>query len=295
MVVAAPPFDMIGSGGPKVLITGSAGQLGHELIATFGDRVVAAVDRNRLDIADRAAVLDAVMHLRPDVIVNAAAYNAVDGCETKADTAFTVNALGVRHLVDAADRAGSRVVHVSTDYVFSGDDGRPYTEWDATGPKSVYGRSKLAGELELRPSDLCVRTAWLAGAHGSNMVRTVLGLVADGAPLAFVDDQVGSPSFAADLAATLRLLVLAEVHGTYHGANRGQASWYEFVGDILEAAGHSRAMVSPISTADLHPPRPAPRPAYSVLDDMALRLGGFPRLPHYRESLDRLVAELNPR
>jgi dTDP-4-dehydrorhamnose reductase len=183
-------------------------------------------------------------------------------------------------------------VHVSTDYVFDGSTPTPYVEWDATNPISSYGRSKRGGELEVDPASTIVRTAWVCGAHGGNMVKTVLRL-ADRPELAFVDDQRGSPSFTADLAEAIRRLAVARLPGTFHVTNQGETTWYGFVREILELSGNDPDKVRPITTAELDPPRPAPRPANSVLDNAALRLGGLPLLPHYRDSLARLLKELS--
>jgi dTDP-4-dehydrorhamnose reductase len=186
---------------------------------------------------------------------------------------------------------GAHVVQVSTDYVFDGTKPTPYVEWDPTHPMSAYGRSKRGGELEVDPASTIVRTAWVCGAHGGNMVKTVLRL-ADRPELAFVDDQRGSPTFTADLAQAIRRLAVARLPGTFHVTNQGETTWYGFVRDILEASGHDPGKVRPITTAELDPPRPAPRPANSVLDNAALRLGGLPLLPHYRDALGRLLREL---
>jgi dTDP-4-dehydrorhamnose reductase len=188
-------------------------------------------------------------------------------------------------------------VQVSTDYVFSGDKPAPYVEWDPTDPRSVYGASKLAGEDEVRaglPGAAVVRTAWVCGAGGSNMVRTVVGLLAadPDRQLAFVDDQHGCPSFTADLAPALRRLAATRIPGTFHLTNRGPTTWFGFVQSNVAAAGRDPGQVRPIATADLDPPRPAPRPANSVLDGVAWRLAGFEPLPHWSEPLEHLVKEL---
>jgi dTDP-4-dehydrorhamnose reductase len=281
----------------KVLVTGAGGQLGWDVAAVCaaaGDEVVAATHES-LDVADRDAVYQAVLGLAPDAVVHCGAWTAVDACESDPDRAYRVNALGTRWVADAARRAGAHLCHVSTDYVFDGAKDGPYVEWDATNPQSVYGRSKLGGEHEvaaLAPGATVVRTAWVCGAHGHNMVKTVLGL-ADRPELAFVDDQRGCPSFTADLAVAIRRLVAARLPGTFHVTNQGEVSWYEFVRAILEAAGHDPAKVRPIKTVDLDPPRPAPRPANSVLDNAALRLAGLPLLPRYEDALARLVDEIS--
>jgi dTDP-4-dehydrorhamnose reductase len=276
----------------RVLLTGAGGQLGADLQQAFWADDLHALTRADLDITDRHAVEKAVDQISPELILNSAAMTAVDACETKTDQAWATNALAVRHLAEAAERAGARLVHFSTDYVFDGTAGQPYTEWDRVNPQSMYGRSKLGGELELRPGDLCIRVSWLVGEHGSNILKTILGLAADGRTLRFVDDQRGSPSFTRDVADLTRRLVDLGATGIYHGANQGDVSWYEYVGDVLEAAGRSRDQVEPIATADLDPPRAAPRPAYSVLDGAALRVGGLDPQPYYLDSLRDLVAQL---
>jgi dTDP-4-dehydrorhamnose reductase len=280
----------------RVLVTGAGGQLGYDLALhceAAGDQVV-ALGHGDLDVGDRDAVYQAITTVRPDVVLHAGAYTAVDACETALDTAYRVNALGTRWVADASRRAGSWLCYVSTDYVFDGTKLGPYVEWDRTNPQSVYGASKLGGEAEVAahaPGAAVVRTSWVCGEHGNNMVKTVLRL-ADRPELAFVDDQRGHPTFTADLAVSIRRLAAARLPGTYHVTNQGDVSWYEFVQAILESAGHDPAKVRPIKTDELDPPRPAPRPANSVLDNAALRLAGLPLLPHYRESLDRLVARL---
>jgi dTDP-4-dehydrorhamnose reductase len=276
----------------RVLITGAGGQLGHELVDTFDGYDVVAADHARLDVTDRASVLAAVTSIAPDAIVHAAAWTAVDACESDPDRAFAVNALGTRHVADAARLANAQVCYVSTDYVFDGTKPEPYVEWDPPAPRSVYGRSKLGGELELDPGSLIVRTSWVCGLHGGNMVKTVLRLAAEHEHLSFVDDQHGHPSFAGDIAGVIRRLVTERRRGTYHVTNQGAVSWFEFARAVLEAAGLDPARVQPIHTADLQPARPAPRPANSVLDNAALRLDDIPLLRDFREPLSEVVAGL---
>ena len=278
----------------RVLITGAGGQVGRELVTAFADHAVVAADRAALDVTDRATVLAAVTSLRPDAIVHAAAYTAVDACETEVERAYTVNALATRHVAEAAGRVGAHVVHLSTDYVFDGTKPTPYDEWDTPNPQSVYGRSKHAGELELlgTADATVVRIAWVFGVHGNNIVKTILRVAADQPTLRFVDDQIGRPTAAADVAGFVHRLVTDRRPGLFHATNQGAVSWYEFAQAVMESAGHDPTRVEPISTADLDPPRPAPRPANSVLDDVAVRLSGLDRLPHYRASLDRVVATL---
>ena len=278
----------------RVLITGAGGQLGVDLVATcrrHGDDVV-GLDRASLDVADRSAVLGAVTTVQPDVIVNAAAWTAVDACEGDPDRAFQVNALGPRWMREAAGLVGAHLVQISTDYVFDGTLDRPYREWDEPNPASVYGASKLAGEREAGPDATVVRTSWVCGANGNNMVKTILRLVEEHSSLSFVDDQRGCPTFTADLAPMVRRLAVERRSGIHHVTNDGAVSWYEFVREIVAETGRDPSMVHPISTADLEPPRPAPRPANSVLDNTALRLAGVPLLQHHRGPLRELVAHL---
>jgi dTDP-4-dehydrorhamnose reductase len=279
----------------RVLITGAGGQVGRELVDVFSAderHQVFAFDRAGLDIGDRDTVLGVLTAIAPDVVINPAAWTAVDACESDADRAMRDNALAVRHLADGARRVGARVVHVSTDYVFDGSKHDPYVEWDTPNPQSVYGISKLAGERELGADDTVVRTSWVCGFHGSNMVKTILRLAGEHDTLSFVDDQRGHPTFADDLAAMIYRLVVDRRPGVFHVTNQGAVSWFEFAREVLRAAGLDPERVGPISTADLQPPRPAPRPANSVLDNAALRLGGIELLDDFRTPLQRLVARL---
>ncbi|MCU1351758.1 MAG: rmlD [Acidimicrobiales bacterium] len=281
-----------------VLVTGAGGQVGREIVPLLAARGCDPVgyDHHALDITDRAAVRAALDELRPDAVVNLAAYNAVDAAESDPDGALRVNAMAVRNLVEACRSTGARLCHVSTDYVFDGTKDGPYQEWDRPNPMSAYGRSKAAGEQELRPEDLLVRTSWVCGQHGRNAVTAVLGLAAEaGRELTFVDDQRGCPTMAADLAATLVDLVTDEHTGTFHVTNAGPVTWYEFVREILQAAGHDPDRVRPISTDELDPPRPAPRPRNSVLDGAALRVRGLTPVRDHREALAELVAALQSR
>lgn len=279
----------------RVLITGAGGQVGRELVELFGTsdhHEVHAFDRSGLDIGDRESVLAAVTSLRPEVIINPAAWTAVDACEADPDRAYRDNALAVRHLADGARRVGARIVHLSTDYVFDGAKTSPYLEWDTPSPASVYGRSKLAGEQELGPDDTVVRTSWVCGFHGGNMVKTILRLAGEHDTLSFVDDQRGHPTFAADLARMVQRLVVDRRPGTFHVTNQGAVSWFEFAREVLRAAGLDPERVSPVATVDLQPPRPAPRPANSVLDNAALRLSGVELLDDFRVPLELLVSRL---
>ena len=247
----------------RVLVTGAAGQVGRELVDTFeadGHHEVIAADRATLDITDRDAVLGIITSNRPDAIVHPAAWTAVDACESDPDQAYLVNTLGTRHIADGARRIGAPVYYVSTDYVFDGTKDSPYVEWDATSPQSVYGASKLAGESEIDPGSAIIRTSWVCGFHGANMVKTILRLSQSHDQLSFVDDQIGHPTFADDLAAAIKRLVIDRRPGTFHITNQGALSWYEFAREVLEISGQDPDRVSPIATADLQPARPRPGP-----------------------------------
>src|SRR5918996_702884 len=217
---------------------------------------------------------------------------AVDACEGDPDRAFRVNALGTRHVAEGARRVSAWLCYLSTDYVFDGTNPEPYVEWDAPNPVSVYGRSKRGGELEVGADATILRTSWVCGLHGNNMVKTILRLAQEHEKLAFVDDQRGQPSFADDLAPMIRRLVVERRPGVFHVTNQGAVTWFEFARAVLDIAGLDPGRVRPIATADLDPPRPAPRPANSVLENTALRLSGLPLLPHYRDPLERLVRHL---
>jgi dTDP-4-dehydrorhamnose reductase len=301
----------------RILITGADGQLGRDLIDALSGRVpaggrrcallgpegpreglrheVLATDIGDMPVDDRTAVLHTFEAFRPEVVLHGGAYTAVDLCETEVDTAFAVNAIGTRHVSEAAARVNAHMVYVSTDYVFDGTSERPYREWDLPCPTSVYGASKLAGERECRPGSTIVRTSWLCGAHGNNMVVTALRLADGDGELRFVDDQHGSPTFTADLAPAIITLGLDRRPGVFHVTNSGATTWWGFVRAVLTNVGADPERVVAISTAELDPPRPAPRPAFSVLDNAALRLSGLPALPEWRDGLARLVSAITQR
>jgi len=259
-----------------------------------------STDIDTMDIVERTAVQSTIDAFRPEIILHGGAFTAVDLCESDPDTAFAVNALGTRHIAEASVRVGAHLLYVSTDYVFDGTLDRPYVEWDEPSPRSVYGRSKLGGEREVATvaggSATIVRTAWVNGAHGANMVKTILRLGRSDpkSTLRFVDDQRGCPTFTADLAKAIVRLAFDRRPGTFHVTNAGETTWFGFAQATLAAAGMDPGRVEPIATADLDPPRPAPRPANSRLDNAALRLSGLPPLPEWQDSLSRLVSALGP-
>jgi dTDP-4-dehydrorhamnose reductase len=281
----------------RVLVTGAGGQLGVDLVRcceAAGDEVI-ATDRSTLDVSDRDAVHGAISVARPDTVVNCAAWTAVDACEGDPERALVLNGLAVRWLAEACDRVDARLVQISTDYVFDGSLDRPYHEWDDVAPQSMYGSAKLQGEREalaLGAAAVVVRTSWLCGQHGANMVKTIMRLAGQHPELAFVDDQIGHPTFTSDLAPMIRRLAVDRRSGVHHVTNQGATSWYGFAREVVAAMGKNPEMVRAITTADLQPPRPARRPANSVLDNAVLRMAGLPLLRDFREPLGELVHAL---
>jgi dTDP-4-dehydrorhamnose reductase len=261
------------------LVVGCDGMLGQDLVATLGTapgaHEVTAVDRDVLDITDPAACLAAVAG--QDIVVNVAAWTAVDEAETHEAQAFSVNAVGAANLARACSAAEARMLQVSTDYVFAGDATGPYAEDAPPAPRSAYGRTKAAGEWAVRtylPSaSWVVRTAWLYGAHGPNFVKTMARLASERDTVSVVDDQRGQPTWTVDLADAIVRLVTSEApFGTYHGTSSGETTWFGFAQAIFAELGLDPARVKP-TTSDAFP-RPAPRPAYSVLGHDAWRTAG---------------------
>lgn len=285
----------------KVLITGSAGQLGWELqrSAPLGYQLT-AVDADSLDITDKAAVEAFVSELKPNVIINAAAYTAVDKAESEVELAYAVNQYGVEYLARAAEDNGSRLIQISTDFVFDGDHSTPYAPTDSLNPLSVYGASKLAGEraaLKHCTNAVILRTAWVYSSHGNNFVKTMLRLMDERESLSIVADQIGSPTWAGNLAKVIwQLCQHPDVVGLYHYTDAGVASWYDFAAVIQEEAvdkGLLTKMISlePISSSAY--PTPAKRPSYSVLDKSGLlSVIGFPAI-HWQKALREMLIDLS--
>lgn len=287
----------------RVLITGSTGQLGTELLRSTPAGVEAVgLSRSQCDITDAAAVEEAVSSIRPCVMINTAAYTAVDKAEEEPHQAFAVNATGAGNVARAARRIDARMIHISTDYVFDGNRATPYPPNAETNPVNVYGVSKLVGETEVISADpraLIVRTGWLYSAHGKNFMRTILAALQARRAIHVVDDQLGVPSSALDLASAIWSCVeLPRLNRIQHWVNEGSATWYEFAVAIREIALEERivesaAAVIPISTAEFG--SPASRPRYSVLDASNLwkALGGPPK--SWKKSLMATVAEFKLR
>jgi dTDP-4-dehydrorhamnose reductase len=291
------------------LVAGAGGMLGTDLVAALAARgePVTGLDRASLDVTDAGAVSDAIADCRPDVVVNCAAWTAVDDAEAAEEQALAVNAGGAARLAAGCAAAGARMVQVSTDYVFagdvvtgdpgrSGDDvGRPYAEDDVPAPRTAYGRTKLAGEravLDRLPgSGYIVRTAWLYGAHGGNFVRTMIKLEDQRPTLDVVDDQHGQPTWTADVASQIIALIHADAPaGIYHATSSGQTTWFGLAREIFGLLGADPARVRPVPSSTLS--RPAPRPAYSVLGHGAWVRLGVPPIGDWRTALHRAFPEL---
>jgi dTDP-4-dehydrorhamnose reductase len=250
-----------------------------------------ATDRSTLDLADADAVRRVIRQAKPDVIVNAAAYTAVDKAETEEPLAMRINADGPGVLAEEAKRSGALLIHYSTDYVFDGSKLRPYVEGDRVAPLGAYGRSKLEGEKRIRAAGcahLIVRTAWVYG-KGGNFIRAVLRQAGQGAELRVVNDQIGAPTWARDIARVTAQLLKRRAEGVFHVSAAGQASWYDVALEMKRRTGFA-VQVRPVSTSEYG--ARAPRPAYSVLDNAKLRAAGIPPIADWRQCLGVYLDEL---
>jgi dTDP-4-dehydrorhamnose reductase len=278
------------------LVTGAGGMLAHDLVPMLESRghEVTSVRRADLDVTDLEACLGAVDG--HDVAANLAAWTAVDDAETREPEAFAVNAVGAANIATACSRSGARMVHVSTDYVFSGEATTPYAVDAPIAPRSAYGRTKAAGEWAVQahcPDALVVRTAWLYGAGGPNFASTMARLAGERETLAVVDDQRGQPTWTVDLAQAIVQLVEADAPGgLWHGTSAGETTWFGFARAIFEELGLDPERVTPTTTEAF--PRPAPRPAYSVLGHERWADAGLDPLPDWRDGLRRAAPHLFP-
>ncbi|MFF4058498.1 dTDP-4-dehydrorhamnose reductase [Streptomyces sp. NPDC001668] len=282
------------------LVTGAGGMLGQDVLARLaqsGERFV-ALDRKALDLTDAGAVSAALEEHRPAVVVNCAAWTAVDDAETREDEALAINGDGPRHLAEACARTGAVLLHVSTDYVFAGDATTPYPEDAPTAPRSAYGRTKLAGEKAVLATErgYVVRTAWLYGTGGPNFVKTMIKLEGVKDTLDVVDDQRGQPTWSADLAGLLVELGLGALAGTapagvYHGTNSGETTWHGFTQEIFRLLGADPDRVRPTTSEAFV--RPAPRPAYSVLGHGRFAEAGIEPLRDWRTALTEAFPEIH--
>lgn len=279
------------------LVTGAAGMLGTDLVAALGRRgdSVTGLDRARLDVTDAAAVTAAVTRYRPDVVVNCAAWTAVDDAEAAEEQALAVNAGGPANLAAACGRAGARLMQLSTDYVFAGTSARPYAEYDMPAPRTAYGRTKLAGEravLDRLPgAGYVVRTAWLYGAHGRSFPRTMIALAGERPIVDVVNDQYGQPTWTVDVARQIIALAdSAAEPGIYHATSSGQTTWFGLAGEIFRLLGADPGRVRPVPASALR--RPAPRPPYSVLGHGAWQRAGLPSIGDWKSSLGLAFPDL---
>lgn len=277
----------------KILITGVSGQLGHDAAKTLTARGIPflGVGSKELDITDRDAVLRLFSEYRPDAVLHCAAYTKVDRAEEERELCLRVNADGTRYIAEACREIGAKLLYISTDYVFPGTGDKPWETGDPTGPLNIYGRSKLAGEeavRELVKKHFIVRTSWVIGEHGSNFVKTMLRLAETHDELRVVDDQIGSPTFTADLAPLLCDMLETERYGVYHATNEGFCSWAELAEAVFRLRGKN-VVVRRVST-EAYSAR-ALRPKNSRLSKSSLDAGGFKRLPGWESSLVVLLAE----
>ena len=284
----------------RILVTGSTGQLGLEVVSALsqsGHEVIAPLHRD-MDFLNPDAVADRTRHLQADWVINCAAYTQVDRAESEVEQAFVINRDSAARLAGAVAGYGGQLLHVSTDFVFDGKQSRPYREEDESRPLGVYGRSKWEGEEAVRsalPEAIILRTAWVYGVHGHNFVKTILRVAREGRPLRVVDDQLGTPTWARDIAVAIRDLIRKQAKGTYHYTNAGSTSWHGFATAILADATEAgfalkTTAVEAIPTSGY--PTPAERPAYSVLDTGKIQSLLTAPIPHWRDSLNKMLKEL---
>jgi dTDP-4-dehydrorhamnose reductase len=273
----------------RVTLFGASGLLGQDLVRELGGEQLTALSSKDGDLRDCARVRDVIRDSRPDWIILSAAYTDVDGCESNRDRAFAVNCEGAINVAQAAREAGSRLLFLSTDYVFDGTKQSPYQTTDPRNPPSVYGESKARAEerlLEILPEVCIARTSWLFGHGGKCFPATILKLASSRPEISVVNDQRGSPTFTRDLASALVQLCRASAHGIVHATNSGNSTWYDFATEIVRLAGLA-TVVKPVTTAEF--PRPARRPAYSVLSPDSLHAYNI-QMPEWQDALRRYLA-----
>jgi dTDP-4-dehydrorhamnose reductase len=276
----------------RILITGCKGMLGRTLMRRLTDHDLTGTDLPELDLTTPGPVNDCISALRPDAVIHAAAFTAVDRCESEPELAYAANASASANLAVACHRFNARLIAIGTDYVFSGDLDRPYHEWDRPDPMTVYGQTKLAGEEAVRchcPDHTILRIAWLYGPAGPSFLHTMLKLGGEkGDPLQVVMDQIGNPTSTDAVADAVQVIIDHPIPGVVHATCEGEASWYDLTRAIFEARGFSRG-IEPC-TSEVYQ-RPAPRPANSRLEKRAFRLAGCPAMMHWREALEKFFKE----
>jgi dTDP-4-dehydrorhamnose reductase len=278
----------------KIIVTGFNGQLGYDVVKSLkesGLKNVLGIGSNDLDITQKLLVKKYIDNEKPDVIIHCAAYTAVDQAEDNRDLCFDVNINGTKYLVEAADKNNSKFVYISTDYVFSGDNLKPYEVNDKPNPKSVYGESKYLGELETLKYDkhFIIRISWVFGKNGNNFVKTMLRLGKEKESLSVVSDQIGSPTYTKDLSKLILEMIKTEKYGIYHATNEGQCSWYDFAKEIFELS-NIQIELKPIATLEY--PTKAKRPMNSLLSKDSLVKNGFNLLPPWKDALTRYLNEI---
>ncbi len=278
----------------KVLVTGFAGQLGYDVAAELAKRGISfiAADKNEFDLTNKEAVKGFVGACNPDAIIHCAAYTAVDKAEEDSVNCYKVNVQGTQNLADAAAEAQAKFVYISTDYVFNGEKDKPYEIDDPTGPKTVYGLTKLEGENRVRHTcqkHFIIRTAWVFGKNGNNFVKTMLRLGSERESINVVCDQFGSPTYTKDLARLICDMIVTDKYGTYHATNEGYCSWADFAFEIMQQAGLN-ARVVPIPSSEY--PAKAHRPANSRLSKQKLIDSGFSPLPEWKTALADFLKDI---
>lgn len=282
----------------EILITGGNGQLANEIkgIINTGKSDIGKINTNNinsifygskeLDISNHKQVNDVINRVKPDIVINCAAYTNVDGCETDPDKAFMVNSIGPRNLAIECEKIGAKLVHISTDYIFSGNSNKPQKEYDLANPKSIYGSTKLMGENYVREFSskyFIIRTSWLYGEKGNNFVYTIINLAKTKKEIMVVNDQIGNPTNANDVAFHILKLINTEEYGIYNCTGEGECSWYDFAKRIVDLLGED-CVVNPCTTEEF--PRPAKRPAYSSLDNMMLRCTVGNDMRQWKDAID---------
>ncbi|MDR3291000.1 MAG: dTDP-4-dehydrorhamnose reductase [Methanobrevibacter sp.] len=279
----------------KILLTGRNGMLGNDLIEILkgSNHEIISTNTSNLDITKLNEIHEKVDEVNPEIIINSAAYTDVDGCEIKKNLAYNVNAIGPKNLAIVANKSNCSLVHISTDYVFDGNQ-KSYAEEDETNPINVYGKTKLEGELFVKENlnnYFILRTAWLYGLHGSNFVKTMLNLSKNNNEIAVVNDQYGSPTFTRDLSIAISKIIETDNYGTYHITNSGNCTWYDFAKEIFKQTNIDVTLKA-VTSEEFS--RPAPRPKYSILNNKNWKKIGFKPLRSYKEALkEYLSLELN--
>ena len=270
----------------KILIAGSNGMLGHDLQEVLKNKHELILTTSKtLDITDKNHTIDFILNNKPDIVINSAAYTNVDGCEENQDLAYSVNGQGPKNLAIACSELDIPLVHISTDYVFNGKNNRPWVEDDEIGPISVYGKSKLQGEINIQENldkFFIIRTAWLYGINGGNFPKTMLELAKTHPEITVVTDEVGCPTYTLDLAKAIAELIESDYYGIYHITNSGSCSWFDFAEYIFEIANLDIKVI-PVTASEFA--RPAPRPSYSVLENKKWLENGFKPLRNYKEAI----------